>query len=100
MSIVSCSAHIICTNSSLPLSCTIPIQLTGDCDTHTDCLGDNYMCFYRDDNELVPGCDNESAVRGVDYCVERTNERLQEVDMGVDGYGRCEGTFYILLYPD
>ena len=68
-------------------------ECQGDCDTHSDCLGDNYMCFYRDDNEVVPGCDNDSAVRGIDYCVERTNEILQEVDMGEGGYGRCEGTF-------
>jgi len=71
-------------------------ECQGDCDTHSDCLGDNYMCFYRDDDELVPGCDNDSSVGGVDYCVERTNEILQEVDMGVGGYGRCEGTFCIL----
>lgn len=70
-------------------------ECQGDCDTHSDCLGDNYMCFYRDDNEVVPGCDNESAVQGVDYCVERTNEILQEVDLVEGGYGRCEGTFCI-----
>ena len=76
-------------------------ECQGDCDTHTDCLGDNYMCFYRDDNEVVPGCDNDSAVRGIDYCVERTNEILQEVDMGEGGYGRCEGTFvYVLVLTD
>jgi len=69
-------------------------ECQGDCDTHSDCLGDNYMCFYRDDNEVVPGCDNDSAVQGVDYCVERTNEILQEKDdgLGEGGYGRCEGT--------
>lgn len=62
------------------------------------------MCFYRDDNEVVPGCDNDSAVRGVDYCVERTNEILQEIEsdlVGEGGYGRCEGTLCIscMVYP-
>ena len=68
-------------------------ECQGDCDSHSDCKGDDLMCFYRDDNELVPGCDNENAVSGVDYCVKRTPQILQEMEnnLGESMYGRCEG---------
>ena len=68
-------------------------ECSGDCDSHSDCKGDDLMCFYRDDNELVPGCDNSNAVSGVDYCVKRTPEILQELEdnLGEGSYGRCEG---------
>ena len=68
-------------------------ECQGDCDSHSDCKGDDLMCFYRDDNEFVPGCDNSNAVSGVDYCVKRTPEILQELEnnLGEASYGRCEG---------
>ena len=68
-------------------------ECQGDCDSHSDCKGEDLMCFYRDDNELVPGCDNSNAVAGVDYCVKRTPEILQELEnnLGEASYGRCEG---------
>jgi len=68
-------------------------ECQGDCDSHSDCKGDDLMCFYRDDNELVPGCDNSNAVSGVDYCVKRTPEILQELEDNLEegSYGRCEG---------
>jgi len=68
-------------------------ECQGDCDSHSDCKGDDLMCFYRDDNEKVPGCDNSNAVSGVDYCVKRTPEILQELEdnLGEGSYGRCEG---------
>ena len=71
-------------------------ECTGDCDLHTDCIGDDLMCFYRDGDESVPGCDNDSAVSGVDYCVKRTPQILQEIEnnLGTSSYGRCEGAYY------
>lgn len=71
-------------------------ECTGDCDLHTDCIGDDLMCFYRDGDESVPGCDNDSAVSGVDYCVKRTPQILQEIEnnLGESSYGRCEGVYY------
>ena len=73
-------------------------ECSGDCDSHSDCKGDDLMCFYRDDNEKVPGCDNSNAVSGVDYCVKRTPEILQELEnnLGEGSYGRCEGKYYTL----
>ena len=68
-------------------------ECQGDCDSHSDCKGDELMCFYRDDNEKVPGCDNSNAVSGVDYCVKRTPQILQELEnnLGEASYGKCEG---------
>ncbi len=75
----------------------------GDCDVDDDCKG-NLVCFQRDKNEAVPGCDGgEDDGTPTDYCIADPSQPTRAPSVSTDGttvnadssltspFGMCRG---------